>query len=191
MPKSAADFEGEFLKGLKAQSGRDLKAWMALCKKSGETKQNALLKHLKTNYEFNHMQANFLAAIYLNGGKPVYGDGADLMGTHFEGNKEAWKPVYEALAKKVQGQFKGVEIVPTKGYISFRNPREFAVAKITAKAMRVGMDLGDRAFEGPVEKAKSLGTMPRISHMVEVMDAKGISAALGKLLKEANARVNP
>lgn len=189
MSKTAADFETEFLAGLEKATGKDLKAWMGICQRSGETKHNAVLKHLKTEHGFNHMQANFLAAIFKNGGRPVYGNQDDLMAEHFKG-KEAQRAIYDAVAKKVQAGFKGVEIVPTKGYISFRNPREFAVAKITKSNVRVGLDLGERAFDDVVQKAKSLGTMPRISHMVEIAAAKEVSAGLGKLLKEANARVN-
>lgn len=189
MAKTAADFEGEFLAGLKSSSGKDLKSWMGICKKSGVDKHNALLKHLKAEHEFNHMQANILAAIFLNGGKPVYGNNDRLMAAHFAG-KELIKPIYEALEKKVRATFKSVQVVPTKGYISFRNEREFAVVKVTKKALRVGMDLGDRPFDGRLEKAKSLGTMPRIGHMVELPSKAGVDAELVGLLKAANQGVN-
>ena len=58
-------------------------------------------------------------------------------------------------------KFKDLEIVPTKTYISFRAGREFAVAAIKPKEIRVGMDLGDEKFdEAPHAKTISniLGT---------------------------------
>ncbi|MBT5705593.1 DUF5655 domain-containing protein [Verrucomicrobia bacterium] len=189
MAKTAADFEGEFLAELKGATGKDLKAWMTTCKKSGEEKHNALLKHLKAEHGFNHMQANLLTSIFMNGGRPVYGDIDGLMGAHFDG-KASIKPIYAALEKRVRAIFKTVEIVPTKGYISFRNQREFAVAKVTKKALRVGMDLGDKPYSGRIEKAKSLGTMPRISHMVELFSSAEVDADLVSFLKEANQGVN-
>ncbi len=189
MPKSAAEYEKEFLSGLRTSSGADLKTWMKRCKESGETKHNAVLKFLKSNYEFNHMQANFLAAIFLNGGQAVYGNTSDLMGQHFK-NKESVRPLYDKLETWVKSQFKTVAVVPTKGYVSFRAEREFAVAKITKTGIRVGMDLGERPFDKKVAKAKSLGAMPRMSHMVEISVAREIDASLKTLLKEANTRVN-
>ena len=189
MAKSAADFEGELLAGLKGTTGKDLKVWMTICKTSGEEKHNALLKHLKAEHGVNHMQANFLASIFMNGGRPVYGDSDALMYVHFDG-KDSIKPIYAALEKKMRAIFKTVEIVPTKGYISFRNQREFAVAKVTKKALRIGMDLGDKPYSGRVEKAKSLGTMPRIGHMVEMFSSAEVDADLVAYLKEANQGVN-
>lgn len=188
MPKSAADYETEFLAGLKKQSGKDLKTWMKLARASGHEKHNAVLNFFKQEHGFNHMQANFLAAMFRNNGQPVYGDSSSLLDAHFQG-KEGLRPVYDALAKKISSQFKAVETVPTKGYISFRNPREFAVARITRQTIRVGMDLGDREFDDRVQKAKSLGAMPRISHMVEITKSQEVTG-LVSLLKEANTRVN-
>ena len=61
---------------------------------------------------------------------------------------------------------------------------------MTKKALRVGMDLGDKPYSGRIEKAKSLGTMPRISHMVELFSSAEVDADLVSFLKEANQGVN-
>ncbi len=135
------------------------------------------------------MQANFLAAIFRNGGKPVHGDALSLLDGHFQGREEL-RPLYDTLAGMVARCFPDAEVVPTKGYISFRNPREFALAKITRKAIRVGLDLGGRELAGRVGKAKSLGAMARISHMVEIAETQEIDGELANLLEEANGRVN-
>ncbi len=87
MPKSTADHETEFLASLKQQSGKDLSAWMALARKSGHEKHNAVLNFFKKDHGFNHMQANFLAAIIRNGGKPVHGDALSLLDGHFQGRE--------------------------------------------------------------------------------------------------------
>ena len=64
------------------------------------------------------------------------------------------------------------------------------MARINKGNVRIGMDLGDRPFDEQVEKAKSLGAMPRISHMVEVSSEAEITDDLIPLLNEANSRVN-
>ncbi len=74
-------------------------------------------------------------------------------------------------------------IVPTKTYISYRAGREFAVAVIKPKEIRVGMHLGDEKFDDYVIKIVSLGAMPRISHMVVVNDKKDLSDRLLKKVK--------
>ena len=90
----------------------------------------------------------------------------------------------------VQSTFKSCQIVPTKGYISFRNEKEFAVAKINKKNIRVGLDLSGEDFTDYTQKAKSLGTMPRISHMVEVHTSADINDQLKTSLVKANKIVN-
>ena len=189
MPKSSADYETEFLAGLKTASGKDLESWMRLATRSGHEKHNAVLNFFKKDHGFNHMQANFLAAIFRNGGRPVYADSSSLMDALFEG-KEAQRKLYESLEKKIVSTFAGVKVVPTKGYISFRSPREFAVARVTKDGIRVGMDLGSAPFVSPLTKSKSLGAMPRISHMIEVAGIPDIDVALLKFLQSANTRVN-
>jgi hypothetical protein len=42
------------------------------------------------------------------------------------------------------------------------------------KNIRVGLDLGDRLFDDYVQKAKSLGEMPRISQVVEITSAEEV-----------------
>jgi hypothetical protein len=41
---------------------------------------------------------------------------------------------------------------------------------LTKQAIRVGLDLGETPFDGYLQKAKSLGAMPNLTHMVEISD---------------------
>ena len=186
--KTSEDFEREFIQDCEGLTGRSLQAWMDLLKATGLSKQKELLGHVKTEYGLNHMQSNFLAGIYLNNGKPVF-DTAALKEAHFEKYPHQ-RGIYDKLEGIVLAYFPTTKVVGTKGYISFRNEKEFAVARINKGNVRIGMDLGDRPFDTQVEKAKSLGAMPRISHMVEVKTEDEVSDALVPLLQEANGRVN-
>lgn len=186
--KTSEDFERDFIQDCKAKTGRSLGDWMALLKSTGLIKPKELLNHIKAEYGLNHMQANFLSGIYLNNGKPVY-DSAGLLNAHFEKYPNQ-RSIYDRLEALVKAHFPAVRVVGTKGYISFRNEKEFAVAKINKGNVRIGMDLGDRPFDKQVQKAKSLGTMPRISHMVEVTTEAEINDDLVPLIQEANGRVN-
>jgi len=186
--KTSEDFEREFIQGCEELTGYSIDDWMEHLKRSGLTRQKELLTHIKAEHGLNHMQSNFLAGIYLNNGKPVY-DTAALKEAHFEKHPHQ-RGIYDKLEALVLANFTSVQVVGTKGYISFRNEKEFAVARINKSNVRIGMDLGDRPFDEQVEKAKSLGAMPRISHMIEVKDEAAITDDLLPFLNEANNRVN-
>jgi predicted transport protein len=192
--KTSQDYENEFLATIVEATGKDLPAWLVIVKGAGITKTPDITRWLKAEYGLNHAQARMLAGIYKNDGKPVYASDHLLIDALFAG-KEDKRPLYEALETRVRALFPDVQVVPTKSYMSFRDEREFAVASITSKEIRVGMDLaddfatGDAATRGVVKPAKSLGAMPRISHMVELRSASEIDAALEGYLKMAHARV--
>ena len=186
--KTSKDYEQEFLSQIKEKTGNDLKTWMKILKGTSLSKMKETVEWLKKEKGINHMSAVFITGIFINDGKPVYEDTADLKSVLFKG-KEAFIPLYEELEKTVQSNFKNVQIVPTKTYISFRDGREFAVASIKSKEIRVGLDLGDMKFDDNVQKAASLGTMPRISHMIVIKEKSDIDKKLADYLKFANKRI--
>ena len=69
-------------------------------------------------------------------------------------------------------------------------PREFAAVTLHATELRLGLDLGDRAFDAQVQKPRMRGPGPAISHMLVLTDARQVNADLLNLIKAANARVN-
>ncbi len=186
--KTSEEFEKEFLADCKEKTGKTLEEWMAYLEPKGLTKPKETLDYLKSEEGINHMNANFISGIFLNGGKPVF-DSALLFNAHFEKFPDK-KEMYDKLEGIVKDNFSGVQVVPTKGYISFRNDKEFAVAKINKGNIRIGMDLGSRDFDDYVQKAKSLGTMPRIAYMIEVTAIEQINDDILPFLQEANSHVN-
>lgn len=189
MARTTADFEREFLADLQAITGYDLETWMQMIDSSGLQKMPDLIQWIKSEYELNHMQATMLVNISRNDGKPVYSDTAALLDSLFE-RKEELRPLYEALEAALLETIDGVTFLPKKTYVSITNGREFAVARMMSKEIRVGMDLGDEPFGDYVQKGKGLGAMPRISHMVVVTDLAEIDDKLLGYLQQANGRVN-
>jgi len=186
--KTSEEFEKEFIVDCHNKTGKSLADWMSLLAPKGLTKPKETLDYLKKEEGINHMNANFISGIFLNGGKPVFNSEV-LFNAHFEKFPDK-REMYDQIEALVKVNFSSVQVVPTKGYISFRNEKEFAVAKINKGNIRVGMDLGDKPFDDYAEKAKSLGTMPRIAHMVEITETAQINNNLVPLLKEANSKVN-
>lgn len=80
--------------------------------------------------------------------------------------------------------------MPKAAYISLGAPREFAAVTLHATELRLGLDLGDRAFDLGVQKPRMRGPGPSISHMLVLTDARQVNADLLNLIKAANARVN-
>ncbi len=73
-----------------------------------------------------------------------------------------------------------------RGYLL--DKREFAAVNIKPMELRIGLDLGDRPFDGNIEKAKLTGPMPRISHMVVLTEQHQLNDALADLLRASHAR---
>jgi predicted transport protein len=163
---------------------------MAAIKNSGIEKRNDIIKWLKGENNFGHMNASLLTGMYFNNGKPVYASEQNLLDNQFEKYQEM-RPLFESLLKNVSDWDKSVDFITKKTYVSVTKKREFAAINIKNGELRVGMDLGDLPFQGIVEKAKLTGPMPRISHMVVIKDPSDINENLFQLLNKANNRVNP
>jgi len=72
MTKTSQEIEQEFINRLKSFSGKDLDSWLTVLKKSSIEKRNDIIKWLKAEHNFGHMNASLLVGIFLNAGKPVY-----------------------------------------------------------------------------------------------------------------------
>jgi len=189
MAKTSGDVEKEFMDDLKSTTNKSLPDWIATIKKSNIGKRNDIVKWLKQNHNFGHMNASLLVGIYLNNGKPVYGSEDDLLENQIS-KYENWRSLFEIVSKKIVKQFPNTRMIPKKTYVSFTAKREFAAINIKSKELRLGMDLGDKPFEKQVERAKLTGPMSRISHMVVLREQSDLNAKVLKWLDESYNRVN-
>jgi hypothetical protein len=188
MAKDSQRLEQEFIAKCRENTGRDLAEWMKIIEKTGLDKPNAILKWLKDEHKLNHLQANFLSGIYLNDGKPVY-DYEVLFANLFKG-KDNLLPIYRALETLIQSRLSDVELVPTKAYISIEGKKIFACATPMKTTMRIGLDLGDTPFGEKVQKAKGLGAMPNLTHMVEISQLSQVNDELAGFVVQAYDRVH-
>ena len=188
MAKESQRLEQEFIASAQAKTGKDVPEWMKVIASSGLDKPNAILNWLKTDHSLNHMQANFLAGMYLNGGKPVF-DYEVLFARLFE-DKPDLLPLYQQLEKQISLRLKEAEFIPTKAYISIEGKKCFACATLTKRNIRVGVDLGDEPFGEYVQKAKSLGAMPNLTHMIEVSQPAEVNERLLGYVEQAYQRVH-
>lgn len=189
MARGSQERELDFIATAKENTGHSIPEWMGIIEKANlEPKPNTILKHLKANYDLNHLQANLLSGLYLNDGQPVFN--YERMFEKLFAGHEQWQASYDLLKEKVQAEFDDVVFIPTKNYISIEGEKIFGCAKLTKKTIRYGLDLGDRPFAGRVQKAKGLGAMPNITHMIELSSIDDIDDELIALTNQAFDRVH-
>jgi hypothetical protein len=183
MAKDSQRLEQEFIATTQAKTGKTIQEWMQIIGSAGLDKPNTILKWLKEEHKLNHMQANFLTGMYLNGGQPVYD--YDALFTKLFQDKDNLLPLYKKLQSAVATRLPEAEFIPTKTYVSIEGKRCFACATLTKQSIRVGLDLGDTAFDDYVQKARSLGAMPNLTHMVEISDTTQVDDRLLENIQRA------
>ncbi len=86
----------------------------------------------------------------------------------------------------------GAAFTPEGSHVSIARTREFAVLAISPRELRLGLDLGQRAFDKTLQAAKFTNPTSRISpgitHMIILTDARQIDDGLRALFREAAQR---
>jgi hypothetical protein len=171
-------------RNLEQKTGKTIKQWVALARKSGESKHNAIIKHLKEAHGLTHGYANFVAhsaSGVLAKDAPA---GEALVDAQYQGEKAALRPVYEKLVKEIRKFGKGIEISPKKTYVSLRRAKQFALIQPSTKTrVDVGINLKGAPVKGRLEASGSFNAM--VSHRVRVEKAADANAELVGWLKKA------
>ncbi len=187
MAKTSGEFEKEFIQTAKEKTGKSLEEWLSIVKTFKLSKKMEILNWLKTKHQLNHMQAGFVAGIYLNNGKTVYSNEDNLLENQFA-KCEEMRSLFNSVSEKILKDFAGTQLIPKKTYLSFTNVREFAAINIKPKEIRLGIDLGDEPFTENLQKTKLTGPMPRISHMIVLTDVKQFNLQILNYLKKSYDR---
>jgi hypothetical protein len=185
-PLVTSDYERLFFETAKTQTGHNVEEWMRLIRETGLTKHIDIREWVKSTHNLDHMQATFLAFIFENGGKPAFNPD-ELVDALFSGKPQV-RALHDVLVINMKEAHPLVRFVPKKTYVSLDGEKVLGCATPTKECLRVGLDLGVMPFEGRVLKAKSLGAMPNITHMVEVREATDIDADLMALVGIAYER---
>lgn len=189
MAKTPAEFEQEFIHTAKEKTGKSLEEWLDLVKPAGFTRQMEILNWLKREHHLNHMQAQFVAGIYLNDGKVVFQNETNLLENQFA-KCEDMRPLFQHVSDRILKGFPGTQLIAKKTYLSFTDQREFAAINVKPKEIRLGIDLGDEPFDDLLQKAKLSGPMPRISHMVVLNNISQLNERVISYLNQSYNRSN-
>ena len=171
------------IRNLEEKTGKKFSAWLKLVKTSGLSKHGQIVKMLKTDHGLTHGYANLVAhkALESDAGSA---DAGSLIDSQYAGKKEALRPIYDALMKKVERFGKDLEVAPKKAYVSLRRKKQFAIIQpSTATRVDVGVNLKGSDPTERLEKSGSFNAM--VSHRVRVESVKDVDKALIDWLKKA------
>ncbi|MCB1691148.1 MAG: DUF4287 domain-containing protein [Pseudomonadales bacterium] len=170
--------------GLLEKTGKPLKHWIAVIKKTPLEKHGEIVAFLKREHGFTHGFANFVAIKAreaAQGGRP---DDNTLVAAQYE-KKPDLKPIYDLLLKKTLALGKDIEVSPKKSSVSVRGPRrQFLLIQPSTKTrIDVGLKFNDRKPAGRLETSGPFGTM--CTHRVQITDIAQVDDELMALIRDA------
>jgi hypothetical protein len=134
------------LANIERRTGKTVAQLTAIIEKSGLTKHGELVAMLKDDHGLGHGDANTLvhtarksdgASAAAAAGK----SGADVVDGIYVGPRTALRPVHDALMAAI-ARFGPFAIVPTKGYVSLRAKKQFAmIGPATSAQVEVGLNV--------------------------------------------------
>ena len=169
-------------KGLLEKTGKSLKHWIEVIKKSKIEKHSEIIKFLKSEHGFTHGYANFvsLKARESDAGSK---DENELIETQYKG-KENLKTIYNLLISKILKFGNDIEIAPKKANVSLRRKKQFALIQPSTKSrIDLGLKFKDKEYTNRLESSGPFGSM--CTHRVQITEANQVDIELINWLKEA------
>jgi predicted transport protein len=155
---------------IERSTGRSMEDWIALVRASGLERHAEMVAMLKAEHGLGHGNANLIALRARAAADAPQSDEA-LIASHYEGQKAALRPLYDAVIDRVRAFGDDVELAPKKTYVSLRRRRQFGqVGPAGRDRLEVGLNL-DLPVGGRVEKATGMASRRvRISSASELDD---------------------
>src|SRR5437773_7168072 len=180
---------------LKDRTGRSLKEWLRLIKKSGPKDEKARREWLKTEHGLGTNSAWWLAERADGKGTEV-GDPDEYLKaaegyveTMFSGSRAGLRPIYDALLKVGLSVGKDVKACPCQTIVPLYRKHVFAQIKPTTRTrIDFGFALGDTKATGRLIDTGGFAKKDRITHRIEITSIKDIDAEVKHWLKVAYDR---
>lgn len=177
------DQTASMIANMPEKTGKAMDDWLKIVTKTKLTKHGEIVAMLKKDHGMGHGFANLVAHKALASDAGSH-DGEDLLAAHYAGAKAPLKPIYDKLAKIIEGFGKDVEFAPKKAYMSLRRSKQFGLIQpSTATRLDLGLNLKDVAPAGRLEAAGSWNAM--CTHRVKLASAADVDAEVKAWLKKA------
>lgn len=177
---SVDDAVATMLRNIPEKTGKSLSQWHKILGASSLEKHGQLVSLLKKEHGVTHGFANFIVAKFL---KPDADSGDDLVAQQYS-TKADLRPIYNALAKKINKFGKDVEFSPKKAYVSLRRKKQFGLIQPSTKTrVDVGLNLKSAKVSKRLEKSGSFNAM--VTHRVRLSDVNDVDEQLIGWLRDA------
>ncbi len=164
------------------KTGKTLEQWKQELATLPYSKHGEFMNYLKKEKGISHGYAN-LITLKFREADAGSSDAEDLVAGQYH-NKEALKPIYDALLKHINQFGDDIEIAPKKAAVSLRVKRQFALIQPSTKTrIDLGLKFDDKPHQGRLETSGPFGTM--CTHRVQLTDVSQVDDELIAWLKEA------
>lgn len=169
-------------KGLLEKTGQPLEYWIDVVKKAKLEKHKAIIDFLKSEHNFTHGFANFVA-LKARAADAGSIDDADLLANQYKG-KEVLQPIYEKLVAQINQFGDDISQTPKKDSVSMIRKKQFALIKPATKTrIDLGLKIKGKATTERLENSGPFGTM--CTHRVKISTVEEVDEELLGWLQEA------
>lgn len=177
------DATATMIANMPEKTGKSLDQWLKVVAKKKLQQHGEIVSMLKADHGIGHGFANLIAHKSLASDAGSH-DGDDLLAAQYAGQKAALRPIYDKLAKIIEGFGNDVEFAPKKAYMSLRRSKQFGLIQpSTATRLDLGLNLKSVAPSSRLEAAGSWNAM--CSHRVKLTSATDVDAEVKAWLKQA------
>ncbi|WP_417608328.1 DUF5655 domain-containing protein [Owenweeksia hongkongensis] len=168
--------------GLLEKTGKSLKDWIEVVKKTELDKHKAIIDYLKKEHGFTHGYANFVALKTLKSDAGSMDD-STLLENQYKG-KESLKPIYDKLVDEIMTFGNDITKTPKKDSVSMIRKRQFALIKPATKTrIDLGLKLEGKEEQGRLGSSGPFGAM--CTHRVQLTSVDEVDAEVLSWIKEA------
>lgn len=108
----------------------------------------------------------------------------------FLARAKGYRPLAELLMRAIREAVPATTVSVHETHADLAAPRLYGAIAVTAKDVRLVLDLGEHPFEGDLKRLRLPGTQPALTHGLVLSDARRIDAALRELVAAAARRAN-
>lgn len=169
-------------KGLLEKTGKSLEHWIKVVKATKIDKHKAIIDFLKSEHDFTHGFANFVA-LKARQSDAASSDGDELLVNQYKG-KEALKPIFDKLLSEIIKFGNDITQTPKKDSVSLIRKHQFALIKPATKTrIDLGLKLKGKPSAGRLGDSGPFGAM--CTHRVQLTHEDEVDKEVIGWIKEA------
>lgn len=106
----------------------------------------------------------------------------------FLAKAKGYRPLAELLIRAIRHAAPQTTITVHETHLDLTTAQTYGALAVTAKDVRLALDLGDLPYAGDVKRLRLPGTPPNLTHGLVLDDARKIDTALSQLVRTAAQR---